>query len=444
MKKKLIEAGREGQEFVAGLLKEQLHLSRITYWMAAVAAAGVAVAYAQLFQGAEHLRSLVLAWSPSLLFFICPLACFLSWWIVRRFSPGSVGSGIPQVQAAVEVGGEVPASNLALVLSPSVLLVKVLASLTAVFAGAAIGREGPTIQIAAGVFLVFGLGFRRFFPQSDSRSWMVGGASAGLAAAFNTPLGGIVYAIEEIGSAHFHRFKSQVLVAVILAGVVSQALVGNYLYIGDPSLAMTNGWTFLVVFLVALVAGFLGGALGGGLIWGLRFQASLGGTRNEIPYVLGLIFAMTALIWAVPQAAGAGKEVINQILFESWVPDLGTLAGRIIGPAISYFAVGAGGVFAPSLSAGAVIGASMADWLQVSNVNLCALVGMTAFLAGVTRTPFTAFILVLEMTNRHTVIFFLMLAALVGNRIAAICFGGGFYTYAMASWTQRLRTHRSA
>jgi len=98
-----------------------------------------------------------------------------------------------------------------------------------------------------------------------------------------------------------------------------------------------------------------------------------------------------------------------------------------------------GGIFAPSLSAGAVVGASIAEWMQIPNVNLCALVGMTAFLAGVTRTPFTAFILVLEMTNRHTVIFFLMLAALVGNRIAAICFGNqGFYEIAMHGWVKRL------
>ncbi|HRO67950.1 MAG TPA: chloride channel protein, partial [Pseudobdellovibrionaceae bacterium] len=276
-------------------------------------------------------------------------------------------------------------------------------------------------------------------PNSDLRSWMVGGASAGLAAAFNTPLGGIVYAIEEVGSAHFHRFKSQVLVAVILAGVVSQALVGNYLYIGDPRFEATSPWTFLVVFLVALGSGFLGGAMGRSIAEGLRFHGKLVAQKKEFPFVLLGIALMTALIWFVPTAAGAGRDSVSKILFESWTPDFLSLVGRVTGPVISYFAAGAGGIFAPSLSAGAVVGATLADWLQVPNVNLCALVGMTAFLAGVTRTPFTAFILVLEMTNRHTVIFFLMLAALVGNRVAAICFGGkGFYEIAMENWLKKL------
>ncbi|MBX3040911.1 MAG: chloride channel protein [Bdellovibrionaceae bacterium] len=440
MKKRLLEIRHHGHLFAAQVVREQLHLSRITFWVAAVLAACVSVFFAQVFQGAEVLRGLVLSWSPWLIFLICPVACLISWVIVRRFAPGASGSGIPQVLAAVEVGGgEIPPERLAMVLSPRILVIKILATLIAVFGGAAIGREGPTIQIAAGVFLIFGLGFRRFFPNSDLRSWMVGGASAGLAAAFNTPLGGIVYAIEEVGSAYFHRFKSQVLVAVILAGVVSQAMVGNYLYIGDPRFETTSPWTFLVVFIVALLSGLAGGGMARALSAGSKFYGQLVERKKEFPFVLLMIALMTILAWLVPEAAGAGRDAISKILFESWSPDFLSVIGRVLGPVLSYFAVGAGGIFAPSLSAGAVVGASIAEWMQIPNVNLCALVGMTAFLAGVTRTPFTAFILVLEMTNRHTVIFFLMLAALVGNRIAAICFGNqGFYEIAMHGWVKRL------
>jgi H+/Cl- antiporter ClcA len=123
---------------------------------------------------------------------------------------------------------------------------------------------------------------------------------------------------------------------------------------------------------------------------------------------------------------------MNPLLFstdkqmEWYVPFL-----RITGPMVTFVAGGAGGIFAPSLTAGATIGAFVADYFHLSpaNANLLILAGMVGFLTGVTRTPFTAAILVLEMTDRHSVIFYLMLAAMLANLVALLVDKRSFYDH---------------
>ena len=127
---------------------------------------------------------------------------------------------------------------------------------------------------------------------------------------------------------------------------------------------------------------------------------------------------------------GGGRETIMHLLFHddkkvSWV----LVAGRFFGPLLSYLSGCAGGIFAPSLAAGAVIGAKIAELVHSPYVNLMVILSMTAFLSGVTRTPFTSAVLVLEMTDRHAAILPLMIASLVGSLITKLIDSESFYEH---------------
>jgi H+/Cl- antiporter ClcA len=210
-------------------------LQAIPFWSASVIVGLVAVGYAQLFSLAESI-SLEVACRGGLEHFYHPAGCMVitAWWLVRRYAPGARGSGIPQVIAALELANEKEHDKVPKLLSIRIILVKIASSLLMIMGGAAIGREGPTIQISAAIFRKVNEMLPAWWPKVSRRNMILTGAAAGLAAAFNTPLGGIVFAVEELSKTHFTRFRTAIFTAVIIAGLAAQAISGPYLYLGYP------------------------------------------------------------------------------------------------------------------------------------------------------------------------------------------------------------------
>lgn len=250
------------------------------------------------------------------------------------------------------------------------------------------------------------------------------GAAAGLAAAFNTPLGGIVFAVEELSKTHINYFKTALFTAVIIAGLTAQTLAGSYLYLGYPK---TNDVSLMVMFpivLVAAVAGILASQLSVAMLkinsWKKKTLKT--DKANVIFLIICALIIASIAYFINREILGSGKEIMERVLFtkdkhEDWyVPIL-----RMLGPALSFTSGGAGGIFAPALTAGASIGSviSGAIHLTPNETNVVVLAGMVAFLTGITRAPFTSAIIVLEMTDRHSLIFHLMLAGMVSS-IASI------------------------
>ena len=208
--------------------------------------------------------------------------------------------------------------------------------------GGAIGREGPTLQISTSVFHYFGKKVRRFVPETAEQTWIVAGAAAGLASAFNTPLGGIVYAIEELGVTHFHRIRTALVSAVIISGVVAQWLLGSYLYLGYPQL-QTIEFSFLpIALLTGVVTGFCGGAFGRLLFLLLRFRTRIFSVSGLALVTLACGLAMAGLTWLMPQTAGTGVEVITGFLFRGEVSSPQLVGVRFFGTIISYLSGGRG------------------------------------------------------------------------------------------------------
>lgn len=413
-------------------LKHNL-LQAIPFWIASLLTGIVAVVYTKLFALAEKGTAYIIHLHLWLLFVITPVCFLVAWWLVRQFAPFARGSGIPQVMASIELATPKYNGKVNKLLSLRILFIKILSSLIMALGGGVIGREGPTIQVAGSIFRKVNEWLPKWWPRISKRNMIMTGAAAGLAAAFNTPLGGIVFAVEELTKTHISYFKTALFTAVIIAGLTAQALLGPYLYLGYPDVSHLSGTIFFVVVLVAIPSGLAGAGMSKIILRLFHWKASFRFTRQHVLYVAGCAILLAALAFFVDERVlGSGKELMTTSLFSgnkynSWyMPVL-----RFIGPLFSFTTGAAGGVFAPALSAGASVGATLSGWLHLSptDTNLVVLAGMVAFLTGVTRTPFTSAILVLEMTDRHNVIFHLMLAGMIASMVAMIVDKHSFYDH---------------
>lgn len=406
-------------------------LQAIPFWIASLTTGLVAVLYAKLFVYAENGTFYILHHHASWLFIITPSCFILSWWVVMKFSPYARGSGIPQVMASIELATPRYIDKVNKLLSIRVILIKMLSSLIMIFGGGVIGREGPTIQIAGSVFRSVNQWLPSWWPKISKKNMIMTGAAAGLAAAFNTPLGGIVFAVEELTKTHISYFKTALFTAIIIAGLTAQALLGPYLYLGYPDVSGLSKYIFFWVLIVAVVAGLLGSIMSKIILLLLRWKATFKFKWQHVVYIVICALSIVSLAYVFDHSVlGSGKELMTRSLFsKDKYSSIETPLMRIAGPILSFTTGAAGGVFAPSLGCGAAIGSYLSGLLHLSetNSNIIILSGMVAFLTGVTRSPFTSAILVLEMTDRHNVIFHLMIAGMTASLVSLLIDRHSFY-----------------
>ncbi|WP_294210697.1 chloride channel protein [uncultured Chryseobacterium sp.] len=428
-------------------LKHNL-LQAIPFWIGSVITGFIAVLYAKLFAWGESLLHFILNWHDWMIFIMAPVGFVLSWWLVKEFAPNAKGSGIPQVMAAVELANPKEHRKIRNLLSFKIIVFKILSSVVLVIGGGAVGREGPTIQIAGSVFRKVNEYLPEWWPKISKKNMIMTGAAAGLAAAFNTPLGGIVFAVEELSKTHINYFKTALFTAVIIAGLTAQTLAGSYLYLGYPK---TNDVSLMVMFPIILVAGIAGILASQLSVSMMKINAwkkkTLKSDRSQIFFLIvcALVIASVA-VFISREILGSGKEIMERILFtenkhEEWyIPVL-----RIFGPALSFTSGGAGGIFAPALTAGASIGSVISGALHLTphETNVVVLGGMVAFLTGITRAPFTSAIIVLEMTDRHSLIFHLMLAGMISSIASLLVVRHSLYDMIKTQMLAELRETKS-
>lgn len=425
MKRELVKLRRTGKFFFDLFGTETIRrniLQAIPFWFASLVTGLIAVAYTNVFAYTEGVLQKILHWHSWFIFIMTPVCFFLAWLTIQIFAINAKGSGIPQVMAAIELSSPKYESKIDKLLSFRIILTKIVSSLLMVLGGGAIGREGPTIQIAGSIFRMVNKWTPKSWPKLSKQSFILTGAAAGLAAAFNTPLGGVVFAMEELAKIHIRFFRTALFSAVIIAGLTAQGMLGPYLYLGYPKVNDLHFKIFFGVATVAIVAGVAGGLTGKGILKLMYWKKTF--NRNKtiaFLFIAGLFIASLAF-FVNGEILGSGKNLMATVLFtdNKYYP-WHTMIMRMIGSIVCFNTGAAGGVFAPALAAGASIGSYVANVSQMvgSNANILILAGMVGFLTGVTRTPFTSAILVLEMTDRHSVIFHLMIAALISN-IAAL------------------------
>lgn len=339
----------------------------------------------------------------------------------RRWAPTAGGSGVPQVMAALHDGCEHPRRWVAL----QVALHKIGMVSGGMLAGLSIGREGPTVQIGASVMLH---AHRWLSPRSgiDAHDLMIAGAAAGIAAAFNTPLGGIVFAFEQLSRRRGMSQSSLVIACIVVAGLVAVAAFGNVTYFGRLALPPFSWSQLLPGLLIALAAGLAGGLLSrliAASLKGLPDRWSRWRRAHPLRFAAGCAAAV-AVIGALTggATAGAGYDATRALLENrADLPACYTLL-KLVATWLSVWSGVPGGLFAPSLAIGAGLGHDVARLAGVTGPLVIPLiaVGMVGFLAAVTQNPITSFIIVMELVAAQGMVLSLMASALLASGVSRL------------------------
>jgi H+/Cl- antiporter ClcA len=403
------------------LLSLQHWQARLVLWGAGAAVGAAAVGFAWLADEAQagfrYFHGKFAAWP----WIVAPVGFATIAWLTRRFFPGAEGSGIPQTTFALrpEAGDREAA-----LLSPKVVAGRILLAGAALFAGASIGREGPTVHVGAAVSRYFTRWMPHAAQAAQRRAMVLAGGAAGVAAAFNTPLAGIVFAIEELSRSFEERASGVALTAVILAGVISIALVGDYTYFGQPVV----GSEFH-----SLSTGMLAVALAGGLAGGLFSRVTLMGVavvRAKLapaPIGRSVLFAamcgaLVALIGylASDTTYGTGYVEARSILEQNTHLPWYYAPARALATLAAYLSGVPAGLLAPSLSVGAGLGQVVAELGGHNTAVPFAILGMCGYLAGVTQAPLTSLVIVMEMTTQHAMVLPLMVTSAVATAVSKL------------------------
>ena len=387
--------------------------------------------------------------NPWISFIVTPLGLVLIVWLTRRFFPGAEGSGIPQTLIAIEGrGGKALAEQL---LSFRIAIGKVLLTVMGLFSGASIGREGPTVHLGAAI--MYSLGRYVHLPARYlERGLIMTGGGAGIAAAFNTPIAGIVFAIEEMARSFDRRNSSMILIGVILAGMTAIYVhQDNYNYYGTSPVELDFSWVWLGVVVCGVVCGLLGGIFSYVLINGSRKLRPLMQRHYLlVAAVCGLVIALVGVL-SGGHAFGTGYIEAKQIVSCTGTDicnvetDMLYPVYKILASVASYLSGIPGGIFAPSLASGAGLGSDLALLFPPELASTIVILGMVAYLSGVIQTPITAFVIVMEMTNNQDLVLALMATSLIASGASKlVCRKSLYFALAENFMTARLLAQKDA
>ncbi len=331
--------------------------------------------------------------------------------ITARFAPEARGHGVPEVMAAVALSGGI--------IRPRVIGIKALASATSIAFGGSVGREGPIVQIGAAIGSV--LGQIVHAPAPVVRTLVACGAAAGISATFNAPIGGVFFASEVILGDFAPRSFSTIVVSSVLAAVVSRAYLGNRPSFDARAFALVSPRELLLYALLGVICAVWAWAFVRVLYW---FE-DVGDRWKVAPEIKGACgFALVGVIGLyAPQVLGVGYEAIQHV-FDSHVGAQRALALSVLKPVATSLTLGAGGsggVFAPSLFTGAMLGDAfgrVANSLFPSWTAPAAaygLVAMAALFSAAAEAPITAIVIVFEMSGDYTIILPLMIATVIST-----------------------------
>ncbi len=339
----------------------------------------------------------------------------LAVWLVRRYEPAAGGSGIPQLKAVLHRLRPMSGGRL--------IAVKFAGGLAAIGSGLALGREGPTIQMGGAVGRVVA---RRLPSSSHERGILIAaGAGAGLAAAFNAPLAGLVFVLEEIQKNFAPGVFTATFLASVTADAVSRFLFGQTAVFHTPPIPTPPLGSLPLFVLLGVAAGLLAVAFDRGLLAVLRLFDRASG-RGRLVAAAGVGAAIGAVAWFAPSLVGSGGPLVTRTLAGHGALGLLllTLALRFVMTIFSYGTGAPGGIFAPMLvlgsQAGLALGVAAAGVAPTlaGEPRAWAVVGMAALFAGTVRAPLTGIVLMVEMTESYTLMLALLAASFAAQWVA--------------------------
>lgn len=399
---------------------------RLTLWVFSALTGLLVAAFALLANGALALFFGLETRAPWAVLVLAPAVGMLTVWLTRTYFPGAQGSGIPQVIAATRLASQ--GKDVSHLVSLRIAVGKMLLGAFALVGGFSAGREGPSVQVAASILYLS----HRFLPLSRAiriQDLILAGGAAGVAAAFNTPLAGIVFAVEELGRRLETRTSGILVSSIILSGLLSIALLGNYNYFGRLRIDHVDLAIIGPIVVCGGVCGLLGGVFSRLVLWPQdRPELPLWRWRDAHPVwfagACGLVVALLGLA-GHGLSYGSGYGITSQVVAGQASMPWYAPATRFFATLASYHSGIPGGIFAPSLAVGAAVGSNLAGIFTIGAVPVITLC-MAAFLAAVTQAPITSAIIVMEMVDGHSMVLSLMAVALVSRAVSSRL-GGELY-----------------
>jgi chloride channel protein, CIC family len=372
----------------------------------------------------DSTRNGLIEWSHQfpLLGWVFPLAfgmagAILSVMLVRRFAPETSGSGIPHLEAVLH--------RLRTLDWKRVLPVKFIAGALAIGGGLAMGREGPTVQMGGSV----GDAVSRWLkvPPRERRTLIAAGAGAGLAAAFNAPLAGVIFVLEEV-QRDFHPYVfGAAFLAAAIADIVARLLSGAFPVFSIPDYPTPPTASLPIFAVLGILAGLLGVAFNRGLLGTMNLFARVKGRWSlAIVAVVGATVGVVG--WFSPLTIGGGHSLAETALagklILAAIPILFVI--RFIMTISSYATGAAGGIFAPLLALGALLGLALGQIAHsfapaiVPEPAVFAVVGMAAYFTAIVRAPLTGIVLIVEMTGDYQQMLPLLVACFCAYAVAEL------------------------
>lgn len=412
-------------------LRQTNRLSRKSLPMALLLGGAALVALVSL--GFAYLADLALEWNREwvgragwLALLVLPCALAALRWATLRFAPNAAGSGIPQVIGALSLP---PGPSQRSLVSLAQVLWKIPLAFCGMLAGASIGREGPSVQVGAAVMLAWGDFWKRRGLQLrgfHANELLAAGAAGGLAAAFNAPLAGVIFAIEELGRGTVLRWQRLVLIGVLAAGFLVVAVQGNNPYFGTFAGApLAHGmlwWVLICAALNGALGGIFARLLGKGpaAMAPASWRAWIRAHPIWTAFAMGLALALVGLATAgsvYGTGYGAAADLLSGETQHALPAGFGL--AKLAATVASYWAGIPGGIFTPALTTGAGIGHHIWELAgEGVDQRVLVLVSMAAFLAAATQAPLTASVVVMEMTGSQPMLFWLLVGSLLASGVS--------------------------
>jgi CIC family chloride channel protein len=345
--------------------------------------------------------------------------------IIYFFAPEAKGHGVPEVMQSILLKGGAIRGRVA--------FVKAIASAVTIGTGGSVGREGPIIQIGSSLGSIVGQFFK--VPTKRLKTLVACGAAAGIAAAFNAPIAGALFAVEIILMDFAVAQFSPIVISSVMATVISRTFEGDFAAFIVPKYELISPYEIGFYF----VLGALGGLISYIFIKALYFSEDYFDEKVRIPDYLkpaigGLGIGLIALVF--PQIMGVGYDTMNDALYGNmiWYVAIALVFIKILATSITLGSGGSGGIFAPSLFMGAMLGYFFGSFVHqyfpdiTASPGAYALVAMGGLVAGTTRAPITAIIIVFELTNDYSIILPLMITCIISTIISSKLSRESIYT----------------
>lgn len=361
------------------------------------------IRYCSLFDDFGLMAKQRLLDNPLLTFFVTPALFWISAYMCRLYSPKASGN---HLQSAIIELKKDPNDfdKVATFLNIRLVMVKAFSSLIASFGGGALGKEGPSVHMSAGIFATLAEKYKRFLPDISLATWVSAGTGAGLAIAFNAPIAGIVFVVEKISKARVQNTKIHIIWTLVIISIITIIFHKPQPLFNFHSLIFRIGNESSPLIALAIISGILAFFFqAANNYFYIRFSQIKSNWWHLIPIIAGIVVAYLNFFCGIYSFSGGiatSQEVLSNSANGTIILSYKEVFGRILNTIITFVSGCAGGLIAPALAIGAGIGSIANTFVSNIDLGIFLLIGMASFLAAVLGEPITAAIVVYEATGQ--------------------------------------------